>query len=145
MNKQYGRLGQYLICSDPECKTTRPTAEEEAKIKALEEKTKGEVCPLCGKPLAVKRGRFGYFLGCVDYPTCKGIMKIYNKTGFKCPKCLADPVRQAKPGDVVERKGRGRSKVFYGCSRYPDCDFITNKKPESDSDLQAALVAEKIK
>ena len=139
MNKKYGRLGQYLVCSDPECKTTRPTPEEEVKIKELEEKTKCEVCLLCGKAMAVKRGRFGYFLGCVDYPTCKGIMKIYNKTGFKCPKCLANPVRQAKPGDVVERKGRGRSKVFYGCSRYPDCDFITNKKPESDSDLQAVM------
>jgi DNA topoisomerase-1 len=101
--------------------------EEQEKIRQLEEKTAGEKCPICGGPMAVKRGRFGYFLGCVRYPECKGIAKILNKTGFKCPKC--------KIGDVVERKSRGRGKVFYGCSRYPDCDFIVNTKPENQEQL----------
>ncbi|MEK7506468.1 MAG: DNA topoisomerase, partial [Patescibacteria group bacterium] len=133
MNIKYGRMGKFLVCPDPECKTTKPMPEEEAKIKELEQKTKGESCPLCGGPMAVKRGRFGYFLGCVRYPECKGIAKILNKTGFKCPKCGS--------GDIVEKKSRGRGKVFYACSRWPECEFLINKKPESDSDLQAALDA----
>ena len=128
---KFGRMGKFLACSDPECKTTQPLPEEAAKIKELSEKTKGEKCPICGKEMEVKRGRFGYFLGCVDYPKCKGISKIWNKTGFKCPNCLT--------GDVVERKSRGRGKTFYACNRFPDCNFIMNKKPESEAELQEAL------
>lgn len=131
MQIKHGRMGKFLACQDPECKTTLPLPEEAAKIKELEEKTKDEKCPICGKAMAVKRGRFGYFLGCSDYPKCKGVAKIWNKTGFNCPKC--------KTGDVVEKKGRGRSKVFYACSRYPDCVFAVNKRPESDEELQQAL------
>ncbi len=58
-------------------------------------------------------------------------MKILNKTGFKCPNCLT--------GDVVEKKSRGRGKIFYACSRWPDCTFIMNKKPESETELNEAL------
>ncbi len=128
---KFGRMGKFLACSDPECKTTQPLPEEAAKIKELTEKTRGEKCPICGKEMEVKRGRFGYFLGCVDYPKCKGISKIWNKTGFKCPNCQV--------GDVVERKSRGRGKTFYACNRFPDCNFIMNKKPESEAELQEAL------
>ncbi|MEK9157762.1 MAG: topoisomerase DNA-binding C4 zinc finger domain-containing protein, partial [Patescibacteria group bacterium] len=96
-----------------------------------QEKTQGEICPICSKPMEVKRGRFGYFLGCVDYPTCKGISKIFTKTGFKCPNCLT--------GEVVEKKSRGRGKLFYACSRWPDCTFVMNKKPESEEELKIAL------
>jgi DNA topoisomerase-1 len=127
---KFGRNGKYLCCPD-DPKITQPLPEEAAKIKELEEKTKGEMCPICGKPMKVTRGRFGYFLGCVDYPNCKGIAKIFNKTGFKCPNCLT--------GDVVEKKSRGRGKVFYACSRWPDCNFIMSNKPESEAQLQEAL------
>ena len=128
---KFGRMGKFLACPDPESKVTLPLPEEAAKIKELTEKTQGEKCPLCGKLMEVKRGRFGYFLGCTDYPKCKGIMKILNKTGFKCPNCLT--------GDVVEKKSRGRGKIFYACSRWPDCTFIMNKKPESETELNEAL------
>lgn len=128
---KFGRMGKFLACSDIECKTTQPLPEEAAKIKELTEKTRGEKCPICHKEMEVKRGRFGYFLGCVDYPTCKGISKIWNKTGFKCPACGL--------GDVVERKSRGRGKTFYACNRFPDCNFIMNKKPENEAELQEAL------
>ncbi len=128
---KFGRTGKFMACPDTECKTTKPMPEEEAQIKALEEKTKGEVCPICGKEMKVKKGRFGFFLGCVDYPKCKGISKIWNKTGFKCPNC--------QTGDVVERKSRGRGKLFYACNRFPDCNFIMSKKPESEAELQEAL------
>ncbi len=134
---KFGRMGKFLACPEPGSKVSLPLPEEAAKIKQLEEQTKGELCPICSKPMEVKRGRFGYFLGCVDYPTCKGIMKIFNKTGFKCPNCLT--------GDVVEKKSRGRGKLFYACSRWPDCTFLMGKKPESEAELQEALAAWKAK
>ncbi|HVY68151.1 MAG TPA: type I DNA topoisomerase [Patescibacteria group bacterium] len=138
---KYGRMGKFLACPDPESKVTLPMPEEAAKIAELTEKTKDERCPICGKPMVVKRGRFGFFLGCSDYPKCKGISKIWNKTGFKCPACLASPERQDKPGDVVERKSRGRGKPFYGCTRFPDCTFVMNQKPETQAQLDEAYRA----
>jgi ssDNA-binding Zn-finger/Zn-ribbon topoisomerase 1 len=105
--------------------------EEAAQIKVLEEKTKDERCPICGKPMKVRRGRFGFFLGCVDYPTCKGVSKIWDRTGFKCPHC--------KTGDIVLKKSRGRGRPFYACNRWPACTFLMSKKPESETDLQEAL------
>jgi len=125
---KFGRMGEFLACPDPEVKVTLPMPEEQAKIKELEAQTSGEKCPICGKELKVKRGRFGFFLSCVDYPTCKGIAKIVKKIGFKCPNC--------KVGDLIVRKGRGRSKEFYGCSTFPKCTFTLNTKPENEEDLQ---------
>jgi ssDNA-binding Zn-finger/Zn-ribbon topoisomerase 1 len=121
---------------DEGSKVTLPMPEEAAKIAELTEKTKGELCPICGKQMEVKRGRFGFFLGCVDYPKCKGISKIWNKTGFKCPECLATPDRADKPGDIVEKKSRGRGKPFFACTRFPDCTLVMNKKPESQEELE---------
>ena len=135
---KYGRMGKFLACPEEGSKVTLPMPEEAAKIKELEEKTKDERCPICGKPMQVKRGRFGFFLGCTDYPKCKGISKIWNKTGFKCPNCLHSDDRKDKPGDVVERKSRGRGKAFFGCTRFPDCTFVMNVKPESQEQLDAA-------
>ena len=123
---KFGRTGKFMACPDPESKVTLPMPEEAAKIKELTEKTKDEKCPLCGKDMKVRRGRFGYFLGCVDYPKCKGVAKILDKTGFKCPEC--------KTGELVQKKARGR--VFFSCSRYPDCTFITNKKPVDEAELE---------
>jgi DNA topoisomerase-1 len=136
---KFGRTGKFLACPEEGSKVTKPMPEEEAQIKLLEEKTKGEMCPICGKEMKVKKGRFGFFLGCVDYPKCKGISKIWNKTGFKCPACLESKDRHDKPGDVVERKSRGRGKPFWACNRFPECNFIMNKKPENEADLKEAL------
>lgn len=133
---KYGRMGKFLACPEEGSKVTLPMPEEAAQIKALEEKTKDELCPICDGPMKVSRGRFGFFLGCVDYPKCKGISKIWNKTGFKCPMCLESDERRAKPGDVVEKKGRGRGKPFYACTRWPDCTLLLNVKPESETQLQ---------
>jgi DNA topoisomerase I len=132
---KYGRMGKFLACPEEGSKVTLPMPEEAAKIAELTEKTKGELCPICGKPMEVKRGRFGYFLGCQDYPKCKGISKIWNKTGFKCPLCLDTAERKDKPGDLVEKKGRGRGKPFYACTRWPDCTLILNKKPETQAEV----------
>jgi DNA topoisomerase-1 len=172
---KFGRMGKFLACPEGE-KVTLPMPEEAAQIKILEEKTKDERCPICDKPMKVRRGRFGFFLGCADYPKCKGISKIWDKTGFKCPSCRAklgehDGERlvpneaeksrttagpstdstnspqassgqpnQNLVGDIVLKKSRGRGKPFYACTRYPDCTFVMNKKPESEEELQAAFV-----
>ncbi len=133
---KFGRMGKFLACPEEGSKVTQPMPEEAAKIAELKEKTKGELCPICSKPMDVKRGRFGFFLGCSDYPTCKGISKIWNKTGFKCPECLATADRKDKPGDVVEKKSRGRGKPFFACTKFPDCTLVMNKKPESEQELQ---------
>ncbi|MCR4328128.1 MAG: type I DNA topoisomerase [Patescibacteria group bacterium] len=162
---KFGRMGKFLACPDPESKVTLPMPEEAAKIKELREKTDGELCPLCGKSMDVKRGRFGFFLGCTDYPKCKGISKIWNKTGFKCPACITGyqisnvghqttnagnqtseiQIPKSGIGDIVEKKGRGRSKPFYACTRYPDCTFIMNAKPETQVALDEGFTAWKNK
>lgn len=72
-----------------------------------------EVCELCGKPMAVKEGRFGSFLACTGYPECRNTKPIVRSTGIKCPKCGKD---------IVEKRGRKSGKLFYGCSGYPECD-----------------------
>jgi DNA topoisomerase-1 len=158
---KFGRMGKFLACPEPGVKVTLPMPEEAAQIAALEEKTKDERCPICDKPMKVRRGRFGFFLGCVDYPTCKGVSKIWEKTGFKCPNCReklashdgeqsrttdASALRpdsgqpgKSLVGDIVLKKSRGRGKPFYACNRWPDCTFVMNKKPESEEELQAAL------
>ncbi len=79
-----------------------------------------EVCEFCGKPMAIKEGRFGSFLACTGYPECKNTKPIVKSTGIACPKCGKD---------IIERRGRKTGKVFYGCSGYPDCDVSYWDKP----------------
>ena len=86
----------------------------------LEEET-DEVCDDCGKPMVIKIGRFGRFISCTGYPDCKGTKPILNKIGVACPEC---------GGDLVERRARGRGgRPFWGCSRYPGCEFLVNRRP----------------
>ena len=75
------------------------------------------VCEKCGKQMMKKLGRFGFFLACSGFPECRNTRSIPLAT---CPKC---------GGDVVARKTKGRGKEFYGCTNYPDCDFISHFKP----------------
>ncbi|HYF05953.1 MAG TPA: type I DNA topoisomerase [Patescibacteria group bacterium] len=124
---KFGRNGKFLACPEPGTKITQPMPEEQAQIDALKEKTKEEKCSICGSAMDIKRGRFGFFLGCSRYPECKGISKIWNKIGFKCPNC--------KTGDIAEKKGRGRGKPFWACTRFPDCNFIINTKPNTEAEL----------
>ena len=70
-----------------------------------------EVCELCGKPMALKEGRFGQFLACSGYPECKNTKPIVKSTGIKCPECGKD---------ILEKKSR-KGRIFYGCSGYPAC------------------------
>ncbi|MDR0447356.1 MAG: type I DNA topoisomerase [Treponema sp.] len=84
----------------------------------LDEKT-DYTCEKCGKPLIKKLGRFGFFLACSGFPDCKTTRSVPLAV---CPKC---------GGDVVARKTKGRGKEFYGCTNYPDCDFLSHYKPIS--------------
>jgi DNA topoisomerase-1 len=117
---KWGRNGQFLACSNfPECKNIKDfTKDEDGNIKIVEqEKVDGE-CPKCGSELVVKKGRFGKFIACSDYPKCKHTQPF--TMGIKCPEC--------GDGEITEKKNR-KGQYFYSCSRYPDCKFITNFKP----------------
>ncbi|MDO4460135.1 MAG: type I DNA topoisomerase [Clostridia bacterium] len=86
------------------------------KIKLKEDET-DEICELCGKPMEVKYGRFGKFLGCTGYPECNNIKKLNppKETGIDCPRCGAK---------LVERKTK-KGKIFYGCGSFPKCNFAS--------------------
>ncbi len=122
LNKRWGRYGWFLSCSRyPDCKYRRnanKTAEEAAK--EAEPEVTDVACHKCGKPMLKRTGRFGPFLGCSDYPTCKGIKNLDERSYGTCPKC--------KQGDVTTKRTR-RGKMFYGCNRYPDCDFAVWQAP----------------
>jgi len=114
--------------------------EEVSKQELTEEKT-GEICELCGKEMIIKFGRFGKFMACSGYPECKNTKTLKEppkKIGLKCPKC--------GKGDVIEKrvnkKGRARGKIFWGCDQYPDCDYASwtnplQKKEDSESDKRS--------
>lgn len=79
-----------------------------------------EVCEKCGRKMVIKMGRFGKFLACPGWPECKNTKPLLEKIGVKCPKCHKGDI-------VVKRSKKGRK--FFGCSRYPDCDFVSWYEP----------------
>ncbi|PKO21368.1 MAG: type I DNA topoisomerase [Chloroflexi bacterium HGW-Chloroflexi-1] len=89
-----------------------------ARVVVAPEKT-GEVCPECGGDLVIKLGRYGKFVGCASYPTCRFTKPLIIKIGVACPK---------DGGDLAERRSR-RGRTFYGCANYPECDFTSWKRP----------------
>ncbi len=91
------------------------------KIKLKEEET-DEICEKCGRKMVVKVGRFGKFLACPGYPECKNTKPLILRTNAKCPRC---------GGDVIEKKTR-KGAVFFGCSNYPDCNFMTWDVPSDE-------------
>ncbi len=86
---------------------------------AIEPEKIGEVCPDCGGDLLIKAGRFGRFIGCANYPSCRYTRPLFARTGVACPK---------DGGDLVERRTR-TGRVFYGCVNYPRCDFTSWRRP----------------
>ncbi|MBR6700946.1 MAG: type I DNA topoisomerase [Firmicutes bacterium] len=85
----------------------------------IEDEITDEICEICGKHMVIKHGRFGEFLACGGYPECKNTKPIVKKVDVKCPKCGKD---------IIERKSK-KGKIFYGCSGYPECDFVAWNKP----------------
>ena len=82
-----------------------------------------EICENCGSNMVIKYGRFGKFMACKNYPECKNTKPLVNKIGVKCPIC--------KDGDIILRKSK-KGKSFYGCSNYPNCDFVSWSKPTGE-------------
>ena len=123
-----GRFGRFMSCSKfPECKNSKPLAAESpsgsGSSEPSQEQPIDEACEKCGSPMVMKIGRFGKFIACSNYPTCKTTKQVLNKIGVPCPKC---------GGDLVQRRSKGKGRTFYGCSRYPACDFLMNQRPQPE-------------
>ena len=126
-----GKNGHFLACSGyPDCSYSRDyTRDEKGNIQPIETSTDEVVdksCEKCGSPMVIKRGRYGEFVACSAYPDCKNTQSLNsnganNKIGVKCPQEDCD-------GEIVERKSK-RGKIFYGCSRFPKCEFASWDKP----------------
>ena len=103
----------------------KPFAEELAKAEEELEKVdlapeySGDDCELCGKPMVYKLGRYGKFLACSGFPDCRNTKAIVISAGVKCLAC---------GGEIIQRKSRG-GRVFYGCSNYPECKYVSWEKP----------------
>lgn len=140
---KWGRNGEFLACSKyPECRSTRNfTRDEQGKIIALEKEQilTEETCEKCGKPMQVRFGRYGKFLGCSGYPECANVRKPgkpVTSLGVTCPDC--------NEGDIQQKWSR-RGKMFYSCSRYPKCTFALWDRPVAEPcpRCQAPFIVEK--
>ena len=126
-----GKNGPFLACSSyPDCSYSRDYArDEKGNIQPIEislEEVTDKSCDKCGKPMVVKRGRYGEFLACSAYPDCKNTQSLNSngsnhKIGIKCP-------ANGCEGEIVERRSK-RGKIFYGCSQFPKCEFATWDRP----------------
>ncbi|MBN1615186.1 MAG: type I DNA topoisomerase [Deltaproteobacteria bacterium] len=117
-----GRFGRFLGCSGyPECKNTMkiPKEGQESAATPVETFVTDRTCSQCGRPMVVKEGRFGRFLGCSGYPACKYIEQ--TSLGIKCP-------RDGCNGEISEKRSK-RGKLFYGCTNYPKCHFTSWNRP----------------
>ena len=99
----------------------------DGKVVPVVEETTDEVCEKCGRPMVIKRGRFGRFMACSGYPECKTSKPL--SIGVACPTC--------KVGYLTERRSR-RGKIFFGCNRYPECTFAAWDRPLPETCPQCA-------
>ncbi|AMX84050.1 DNA topoisomerase I [Geobacillus subterraneus] len=95
-------------------------AEEEMREVEIKDEPAGIDCDVCGSPMVYKMGRFGKFIACSNFPECRHTKPIVKEIGVKCPKC--------HEGNIVERSSK-RKRLFYGCDRFPECDFVSWDKP----------------
>ncbi len=101
---------------------TLAQAEEKIGKVKIEDQVSEEICDLCGRNMVIKMGRYGKFLACPGFPECRNTKPLFEEVGANCPKCT-------KPL-VVRRSKKGRK--FYGCSAYPECDFVSWEMPAPD-------------
>ena len=99
---------------------TMKLAETSIERVKLKDEPAGIDCEKCGRPMLIKLGRFGKFLACSGFPECRNAKPLLVTVDVKCPTC--------HEGDIVERRSK-KGRVFYGCSRWPDCDFVSWDKP----------------
>ncbi|PLS16664.1 type I DNA topoisomerase [Bacillus sp. M6-12] len=95
-------------------------AEAEMEKVEIKDEPAGEDCENCGNPMVFKMGRYGKFMACSNFPDCRNTKPIVKLIGVKCPNC--------KEGNIIERKSK-KKRIFYGCDRYPDCEFLSWDKP----------------
>ncbi|MBH0155870.1 type I DNA topoisomerase [Fictibacillus sp. 5RED26] len=95
-------------------------AEEEMQKVEIKDEPAGEDCEKCGHEMVYKMGRFGKFMACSNFPDCRNTKPIVKDIGVTCPTC--------HEGTIVERKSK-KKRLFYGCNRYPDCEFVSWDKP----------------
>ena len=107
---------------------------EGVKLKLKEDET-DIVCEKCGRKMVGKVGRYGKFIACPGYPDCKNIKKYVEKTGTVCPKC---------GGDIIVKHTKTK-RIFYGCSNYPECDFVSWNEPTNEKCPQCGEVLYKKK
>ena len=138
---KWGRNGEFLACPQyPECKSTKNFKRgNEGEVEIAVEEEVDEACEKCGRPMLLRFGKFGKFLGCSGYPECKNIQPLQKPVdlGIKCPEC--------KEGNIKERKSRW-GKMFYGCDKYPECKFASWDKPLPTPcpDCDSPILVEKI-
>ena len=101
---------------------TLALAEEKIGKVKIEDQISDEICENCGRNMVIKMGRYGKFLACPGFPECRNTKPLFEEAGLNCPKC-------SKPL-VVRRSKKGRK--FYGCSAYPECDFVSWEMPAPD-------------
>ncbi|MCK5688314.1 type I DNA topoisomerase, partial [Myxococcota bacterium] len=118
---KWGRNGSFLACSGyPKCRNTKDYERNlEGEIVVIPEEETDEKCPKCEGPMVVKRGRYGKFLACTQYPECKGTRPV--SIGVMCPEPTCS-------GYITERTSK-MGRIFYGCSAYPDCTFASWDRP----------------
>ncbi|MGJ8728876.1 type I DNA topoisomerase [Listeria aquatica] len=95
-------------------------ADEEMEKIEIKDEPAGIDCDVCGAPMVYKMGKYGKFLACSRFPECRNTKAIVKEIGVTCPKC--------REGQVIERKSK-KNRIFYGCNRYPDCDYVSWDKP----------------
>ena len=113
----------------PDLEEAVEKAEEDLQKVKIEDEVSDEVCELCGRNMVVKYGPHGKFLACPGFPECRNTKPYLEKIGVKCPKCGKEI--------VLRRSSKGRK--FYSCEGYPDCDFISWKRPEAPKENAEAL------
>lgn len=125
---------QFLGCSGyPECKTMMPLNQDQA---APQEEPSDEKCEKCSSDMVIKVGPYGKYLQCTN-EECKHRKRIVISTGVKCPKDGCE-------GELVQRKSK-YGKIFYGCNKYPDCDFVLWNEPTGDNCPKcSSLVVKKV-
>jgi DNA topoisomerase-1 len=117
---KWGKNGQFLACSNyPDCNSTEDFKRTlDGVIHIVEKEFAKDPCPTCGKRMAIKKGKYGKFLACEEYPTCATTLPF--TIDVQCPEC--------KVGKFAEKKSRF-GKLFYGCSNYPTCSNAMWTKP----------------
>jgi len=126
-----GKNGHFLACSGyPDCRYSRNyVRDEKGNVQPVEpilHQSSDQICEKCNRQMIIRQGKYGKFLSCSGYPACKNAISLETnnanlKTGIKCPEAGCD-------GEIVQKTSK-RGKPFYGCNRYPKCEFAIWDKP----------------